>query len=119
MANEQNLRPSEYKLSQEEAKKGGKRSGEVRRQRRTFAELFNSYLDKPIQDEQLKAKMRQMGFEDDELINKNVVVFAQYREAMKGNTQSAVFIRDTTGEKPIEQVQNINPPVIKLEKPNE
>lgn len=30
MANEQNLRPGEYKLTQEEAKKGGKRSGEVR-----------------------------------------------------------------------------------------
>ena len=30
MANEQNLRPGEYKLTQEEAKKGGKKSGEVR-----------------------------------------------------------------------------------------
>ena len=31
MANEQNLRPSEYKLSQEEAKKGGINSGKARR----------------------------------------------------------------------------------------
>ena len=30
MANEQNLRPGEYKLSVEEAKRGGKKSGEVR-----------------------------------------------------------------------------------------
>ena len=30
MANEQNLRPGEYKFTLEEAKKGGKRSGEVR-----------------------------------------------------------------------------------------
>ena len=33
MANEQNLRPSEYKLSQEEAKKGGKASAEARRRK--------------------------------------------------------------------------------------
>jgi len=33
MANEQNLRPSEYKLSREEAKKGGIASGESRRRK--------------------------------------------------------------------------------------
>ena len=34
MANEQNLRPSEYQLSQEEAKKGGINSGKARRAKR-------------------------------------------------------------------------------------
>ena len=36
MANIENLKPGEYKLSQEEAKKGGIASGETRRQKATF-----------------------------------------------------------------------------------
>ena len=34
--NEQNLRPCEYKLSREEAKRGGKKSAESRRQRKAI-----------------------------------------------------------------------------------
>ena len=34
MANEQNLRPCEYQLSREEAKKGGKASVEARRRKK-------------------------------------------------------------------------------------
>ena len=45
MANEQNLRPSEYKLSQEEAKKGGIRSGEVRREIATMKKALEMLLD--------------------------------------------------------------------------
>lgn len=51
MPNEQNLRPSEYKLSQEEAKKGGIKSGETRRRKADMraaaqAILDNEYTDK-------------------------------------------------------------------------
>jgi len=45
VANEQNLRPSEYKLSQEEAKKGGIRSGEVRREKATMKKALEMLLD--------------------------------------------------------------------------
>lgn len=43
--NEQNLRPSEYKLSQEEAKKGGINSGKVRREKRMLRDTLNYLLD--------------------------------------------------------------------------
>lgn len=45
MANEQNLRPSEYKLSQEEAKRGGIRSGEVRREKATMRKTLEMLLE--------------------------------------------------------------------------
>lgn len=45
MANEQNLRPSEYKLSQEEAKRGGIRSGEVRKEKATMKKTLEMLLD--------------------------------------------------------------------------
>jgi hypothetical protein len=45
VANIKNLRPSEYKLSQEEAKKGGIRSGEVRREKATMKKTLEMLLN--------------------------------------------------------------------------
>ena len=50
MANEKNLRPSEYKLSQEEEKKGGIRSGEVRREKKALRETLNYLLELQLKD---------------------------------------------------------------------
>lgn len=117
MANKNNLKPGKYKLTQEEAKKGGKKSGQVRAERKKFNELFNNYLDKKVSNEQIKQQMLQFGFTDKECTNKNAIVFAQYKEALKGSTQAFIAVRDTMGEKPIEQIQNLNPPIINIERP--
>ena len=45
MANEQNLRPGEYKLSQEEAKRGGIASGKARREKATMLSTLRMLLD--------------------------------------------------------------------------
>jgi hypothetical protein len=45
VANEQNLRPSEYKLSQEEQKKGGINSGIARRKKATMKAMLEKLLD--------------------------------------------------------------------------
>lgn len=45
MANEQNLRPSEYKLSQEEQKRGGIASGKARREKATLRKAMQAILD--------------------------------------------------------------------------
>ena len=45
MANEKNLRPAEYKLSVEEAKRGGIASGKARREKRTMREMLKMCLD--------------------------------------------------------------------------
>ena len=45
-----------------------------------FNELFNSYLDKKVTNEQIKEQMMQFGFKDEECTNKNAMVFAQYKE---------------------------------------
>lgn len=120
MANEQNLIPNEQrtpKERRENASKAGKASGKKRAERKKFNELFNNYLDKKVTNEQVKELMLQFGFKDKECTNKNAMVFAQYKEAIKGSTQAFVAVRDTIGEKPVEQVQNINPPVINIERP--
>lgn len=117
MANEQNLRPCEYKFTQEDAKKGQEASARKRAERKKFKELFENYLDKEITNAQIKEQMKQFGFADEECTNKNAMVFAQYKEALKGSTQAFVAVRDTMGERPIEKVENINPPIINIQRP--
>lgn len=107
MANEQNLIPASdprgHKLTAEELSKGGKRSGEARKAKRTFRELMEEY-----------GKMQSK--EHPELTNDEAVIFAQYQKAKNekamGSTEAAKFIRDTKGEKPVEQhqIETIEPP---------
>lgn len=61
MANEQNLRPSEYKLSQEEAKKGGIRSGEVRRAKKQRGDILREIVNTEITNEKMLANLRALG----------------------------------------------------------
>lgn len=65
MANEQNLRPGEYKLSQEEAKKGGINSGKSRREAKKRGEVWREIMSLKITDEEKLAKARELGVEDE------------------------------------------------------
>lgn len=63
MANEQNLRPSEYKLSQEEAKKGGIASGKARREKRDRHKRIQELFALAVKDPKLKANLEKMGID--------------------------------------------------------
>lgn len=61
MANIENLRPCEYKLSQEEAKRGGIASGEARRQKKSLREKAKLLMSLSIQDQQELLKAQELG----------------------------------------------------------
>ena len=115
MANEQNLKPAEYKLSLEEAKKGGIKSGEARRQKRTMQEIAKYILTMSLQqgekhsveDIQNLAEIKGKNISVDEAI-----LLKQVEKALKGDINSATFVRDTAGQKPVEQIQQLEPPKI-------
>lgn len=99
MANEQNLKPSEYKLSQEEAKKGGVNSGISRRRKKAFRELFEAMLEEDggnlngqrvTRKEMITAKAINMLIQDE----------TSNRDFLK----ALEVVRDTIGEKPIDKV---------------
>lgn len=97
MANEQNLRPSEYKLSQEEAKKGGIRSGEVRRQKATMKKTLEMMLEETHENGKTY---------------KDNVTLGLIVGAMKGNAQNYKTIVEMLGElQPSEEEQ----PTLKIE----
>ena len=122
MTNIQNLIKNEDLTPEQRRKnasKAGKASAKKRRQNKTFKEIITRFLDGQVSDVRLKQQMIEFGFADKEVSNKSCAVFALWREAIKGNTKAFELLRDTIGEKPIEQIQNINPPVINIERPKD
>lgn len=91
--NEQNLRPGEYKLSQEEAKKGGKASAEARRKKRDLRLALEMLLEKEVSDGG-----------GGTITGAQALTARLYKEALKGNVKAFEVLRDTVGQKPIEKV---------------
>lgn len=101
MANEQNLRPCEYKLSQEEAKKGGINSGKARRAKRDLRLALEMLLEKTYQDKN-----------GNEITGTTAVATKLFEQAMKGNVKAFETLRDTVGQKPIEKVQQLQTDIV-------
>lgn len=116
MANAQNLinnserSPSEVR---ENGRKGGKASGKKRRQQKTFKEMFKSFSEQLITNEQLKEKLKENGISDEEMTNKTAMMFSMYLEAVKGNTKAFEIVRDTMGETIAEKIELTEVPIIK------
>lgn len=94
MANkEDNLKPSEYKLSRDEAKKGGIASGEARRRKRDIRLALEALLEK-----EYKGKGGEV------LSGAEAIAIKQMEKALKGDTRAFEVIRDSSGQKPVEKV---------------
>lgn len=93
MANEQNLKPSEYKLSQEEAKRGGIASGEARRAKRDLRRALEALLEKEIKSSNGEV-----------LSGAEAIALKQVEKALRGDTKAFEVVRDTVGQKPVEKV---------------
>lgn len=98
MANPNNLIPQAHKLTVEEASKGGIASGKKRAKNAKLKELFRLYGSMPDPDCEGRT-------------NNESMVVNQYRLAKSdkpGSTQAAIFIRDTSGEKPHDVLETPN-----------
>lgn len=96
MANEQNLRPSEHKFTQEEAKRGGVASGKARREKRMMREAFEELLANEYE-----------GADGTVLDGTSALALKVFRQALKGDLKAFEIIRDTTGQKPVERVETV------------
>ena len=97
MANrEDNLKPSEYKLSQDEAKRGGIASGEARRRKRDIRKALEALLEKDI-----TAKNGEI------MSTAEAIALKQIEKALKGDTKAFEVVRDTAGQKPVEKVEHL------------
>lgn len=97
--NDENLRPCEYKLTQEEQKRGGIKSGEVRRRNRRLKDIAQMIGEALVKGDAAKDALKDFAdIADDELTHDVAVVVRHYQEAENGNVQSARYIAQLRGE---------------------
>ena len=98
MANEQNLRPGEYKLTLEEQKKGGKASGKARREKKTLKQTLEMFLE---------MNTKEGG------TYKDLVTLGLLKGAMNGNPNNYKTIAEMIGE--ITGESTASTPTLKIE----
>ena len=117
MANEQNLLKGDdiHKFTHEEASRGGKASGKARRERKSMQELAKIILGLSMTSGQVHNVEDIQNIADIKGKNLTVdqaILLKQVEKALKGDLQSATFIRDTSGNKPVEKVEKTEIPRI-------
>lgn len=110
MANEQNLIPGNRRSqseARENGKKGGQKSGEVRRQRKAMKEQAELLLSLPFnltdkKGNELKEVLKKLGIDDDNIDNQMAMIVALWKTAL-GNGRNQVTavqeLRDIIGDK--------------------
>lgn len=121
MTNEANLNPVQTK---EEARKrgrnGGIASGKARREKKLMRETLDVLLSMPLKNGKYAdvESIRSFAALKGKNINvQEAILIAQVQKAMKGDTKAAEYVRDTIGQKPVENVNmsgEVNNPFAEL-----
>lgn len=98
MANEQNLIPWNKRTESEQreyAKKGGVKSGEVRRQRKAMKEQMSMLLALPFnlkdsQGNEVKTMLASLGFDEDEIDNQMAMIISLWKTACTPGNRNQV-----------------------------
>lgn len=86
------------------AKKGSKKSAEVRAQRKSFKEALLDALSQLADEKYIHNRAMKQCYNPKLTIGQNLAI-AQILNAINGDTKAYEVIRDTIGEKPIEKIE--------------
>ena len=115
MAGKDNLRTPSTAEARAIGAKGGIASGKARREKKAMRETLEALLSMPMKGGKTADVEAIKNFA--ELKGKNItvqdaMVIAMLQKAMKGNVTAAEWIRDTAGQKPVDNANvNVNLPV--------
>ena len=101
--NDNNLIPNSERSPnevRENGRKGGKRSGDVRRAKKTMRETCEMLLAMDCKIGNIKTKMKEIGIPENEQTNQMAITISMLKSALNGNVQAFNSLRDTMGEKP-------------------
>lgn len=115
MAGKDNLRTPTTAEARARGAKGGIASGKARREKKAMRETLEALLSMPMKSGKAADVDAVKNFA--ELKGKNITVqealtIAMLQKAMKGSVSAAEWIRDTAGQKPVDNMNmNMNLPV--------
>lgn len=98
MANKghKNLIPQAHTITVGEASAGGKKSGQVRKQKKTIADYLRTWADSAVEDKHKQA-LRALGL-DEEATNRTLLVLPLIKKANSGDIKALQMIIDLLGE---------------------
>ena len=105
--NDENLIVPTSSQARENGRKGGLRSAEVKRQRKTMAEALRQFLYDGKLNEATKSMMRAEGIDEEEMTHQMVITRSLIAKAEAGDVQAYNTICAMIGEKPADNI-NIN-----------
>ena len=94
MPNEQNLIPGAHPLTVDEASKGGKRSGEVRREKADLRRVIQTWLESQATTDK----------NGNPMTGAELMTMVAVKEMSKGSARHWELLRDTAGFKPVDKV---------------
>lgn len=103
MANKNNLIPQAHVLTVEEQSKGGKKSGEVRREKKTFQELAETLMSMPMKNGKCTDIDKIKSFADFKGKNPTIklsMLIAVMQKGLKGDLRAVELILAILGENP-------------------
>lgn len=95
MANEENLK---HKLTVNEQREGGIKSGEARRKKKALKETMQMLLDLPVSDAKTFNNMSKFGIEIDEIDNNTRLMYSLLKKAFTGDVAAIKEVRSVIGE---------------------
>ena len=101
MANENNLIPFDKRTESEQreiAQKGGKKSGEVRRNKKLLRDCMIDLLNLPVTDPKKWNELSKLGIDIEEINNKELLTAALFNRALTGDVTAFKEIRSLIGE---------------------
>jgi len=99
MANEQNLIPQAHILTVEEQSKGGQKSAQVRREKKTVQKILGDFLDTSAKDSPQIAKLAaKMGLKGDESIKDLFTIVCTLNTLKSGNLSDLERLTKLLGE---------------------
>ena len=99
------LGEKKHKLTAEEASRGGKKSVESRKRKKTMREALLFWLD------ECETKTKN----GETLSNRENITFALIKKAAQGDVAAFNSIRDTVGEKPVEEQKTDTTVTVKMD----
>lgn len=105
--NVQNLKPVKTKKeARERGRNGGIKSGETRRQKKTMRETLENALKIELSQEKLSELGADISLMNGETSVLAAIIASTVREAINGDTKAIQFVRDSIGEKPVDETIN-------------
>ena len=101
MANEKNLIPNNKRSPsevRENARKGGKKSGESRRKKRLLKDCMIDLLKLPVKDTDKWNALSQMGMDPKDIDNNMLLTVSLFGKAVNGDVAAFKEIRNLIGE---------------------